>query len=65
MKTHTLDKIIKFVKSLIRLPRMRKRGRPFTYSAKAITVFFHTMILKGITRFKTMHNFLIHNPSTA
>lgn len=65
MKTHTLDKIIKFVKSIIRLPRIRKRGRPFTYSAKAISVFFHTMILKGITHFKTMHNLLINNPSMA
>lgn len=65
MKTHTLDKIIKFVKSMIRLPRTRKRGRPFTYPAKSIAVFFHTMILKGITRFKTMHNLLVNNPSLA
>jgi len=65
MKLHTLDKIINVVKSIIRLPRIRKRGRPFIYPAKAVAVFFHTMILKGISRFKTMHNFLISNPSLA
>jgi hypothetical protein len=65
MKLHTLDKIVNVVKSIIRLPHIRKRGRPFTYSIKTIAVFFHTMILKGISRFKTMHTFLIYNPSLA
>lgn len=65
MKTHNLHKIINVVKSIIRLPRIIKRGRPFTYSMKGIAVFFHTMILKGITRFKTMHGFLVSNPSLA
>jgi hypothetical protein len=65
MKLHTLAKIINVVKSIIRLPHKIKRGRPFTYSAKTIAVFFHTMILKGMTRFKTMHNFLTNNPSLA
>lgn len=65
MNLHTLDKIIKVVKSIIRLPRIRKRGRPFTYTLKNVAVFFYTALLKGITRFKTMHNFLISNPSLA
>ena len=65
MKLHTLDKIIKVIKSTIWLPRIRKRGRPFIYPAKAVAVFFHMMILKGITRFKAMHNFLINDPSVA
>lgn len=65
MKLHTLAKIVNVVKSLIRLPRKRKRGRPCIYPVKNIAVFFHTMILKKISRFKTMHNFLINNPSLA
>lgn len=65
MNLHTLDKIINVVKSIIRLPRIRKRGRPFIYPAKAVAVFFYAMILKGISHFKTMHNFLINNPSKA
>ena len=65
MKLHTLAKIINVVKSMIRLPHKIKRGRPYLYSLKDIAVFFHTMILKRITRFKTMHNFLINNPSLA
>lgn len=65
MKTHTLDKIINVIKSIIRLPRRRKRGRPFIYSIKNIAVFFYTMILKGISHFKTMHKFLISNPVVA
>ena len=63
MKTHTLDKIIKVIKSIIKLPLKRKRGRPFTYSVKNIAVFFHTMVLKGIFHFKTMHKFLVNNPT--
>ncbi len=35
------------------------------YSVKNIAVFFHVMVLKKITRFKTMHNFLMNNPSLA
>jgi hypothetical protein len=65
MKIHTLRKIINAVKSIIRLPRKIKRGRPCIYSLKDITVFFHAMILKRITCFKTMHGFLINNPSWA
>jgi len=61
MKMHTLDKIIKAVKSIIRLPRKRKRGRPFTYSVKNIAVFFYAMILKKIPHFKTMYKFLVNN----
>ncbi len=63
MNLHTLAKIVNVVKSIIRLPRKIKRGRPCIYSVKNIAVFFHAMILKKITRFKTMHNFLISNPS--
>ena len=63
MKLHTLAKIVNVVKSIIRLPRKIKRGRPCIYSIKGIAVFFHTMILKKITRFKTMHSFLVSNPS--
>lgn len=65
MKLHTLAKIINVVKSIIRLPRKRKRGRPCIYSVKGIAVFFYTMTLKGIIRFKTMHRFLANNPSLA
>lgn len=65
MKLHILHKIINVVKVVIRLPRKIKRGRPCIYSVKKIAVFFHTMILKKVTRFKTMHNFLINNPSLA
>ena len=65
MKLHPLAKIINVVKSIIRLPRKIKRGRPCLYSIKKIAVFFYTMILKRITRFKTMHNFLIDNHSLA
>ena len=63
MKIHTLAKIVNVVKSIIRLPRKKRRGRPCIYSVKNIAVFFHAMILKKITCFKTMHNFLINNPS--
>ena len=65
MKLHTLAKIVNVVKSIIRLPRKVKRGRPCIYSLKNIAVFFHAMILKKITRFKTMHNFMVNNPSLA
>lgn len=61
MNLHTLDKIVNVVKSIIRLPRMKKRGRPFKYSVKSIAVFFYAVVLKGISRFKTMHKFLINN----
>lgn len=62
MKAHSLDTIVNIVKSIIRLPRIKKRGRPFTYSIKTIAVFFHAMMLKGITCFKTMHKSLMNNP---
>ncbi len=65
MKLHTLAKIVNVVKSIIRLPRKVKRGRPCIYSVKNIAVFFHTMVLKKITRFKAMHNFLVNTPSLA
>jgi hypothetical protein len=65
MKLHTLAKIVNVVKSIIRLPRKVKRGRPCIYSAKSIAVFFHAMALKRITRFKTMHNLLLNNPPLA
>ena len=65
MKLHTLHKIINVVKSIIRLPRVKKRGRPCIYSIRKIAIFFHAMILKKVTRFKTMHNLLISNPSLA
>jgi len=65
MKLHTLVKIVNVVKSIIRLPRKIKRGRPCIYSVKGIAVFFHAMLLKRITRFKTMHNFLVNNPTMA
>lgn len=65
MKIHTLDTIVNIVKSIIRLPRARKRGRPFIYSIKTVAVFFYTMILKGITCFKTMRKSLMNNPAFA
>jgi hypothetical protein len=65
MRTHTLAKIVNLVKSIIRLPRRRKRGRPYIYSLKSIAVFFYAMILKKVTRFKTMHSMLTNNPSLA
>lgn len=65
MKLHTLAKIVNVVRSIIRLPRKIKRGRPYIYSVKSIAVFFHTMLLKRIARFKTMHRFLLNNPSLA
>lgn len=65
MKIHTLAKIVNVVKSIIRLPRKKRRGRPCIYSVKNIAVFFHAMILKKVTRFKTMHNLLINNPPLA
>lgn len=65
MNLHSLDKITNVVKSVIRLPRIKKRGRPFTYSAKNIAIFFYAVVLRRITCFKTMHNFLINNSSLA
>lgn len=65
MKTPILDKIINVVKAVIKLPRRRKRGKPFIYSVKDIAVFFHIMTLKRITHFKTMHRFLLNNPAAA
>lgn len=65
MKTPILNKIIKVIKSVIRLPRMRKRGRPCIYKRKNIAVMFAVMILKGIIHFKSMHKFLITNPLIA
>jgi len=65
MRLHTLAKIITVVKSIIRLPHKSKRGRPCIYSVKSIAIFFHAMLLKRITRFKTMHNFLVNTPSLA
>lgn len=62
MKTPILSKIIKVIKSVIRLPRIQKRGRPCIYKQKDIAVMFAVMILKGIVHFKSMHKFLITNP---
>ena len=39
---------LNLVKSIIRLPRIRKRDRPFKYSVKGIAVFFCAVVLKGI-----------------
>ena len=65
MKTPILDKIITVVKSIIKAPRKKKRGKPFTYSVKNIAVFFYIMTLKRITHFKTMHRFLVNNNAIA
>ena len=65
MKTPILDKIINVVKSIIKVPRRKKRGKPFIYSVKNVAIFFHVMTLKGITHFKTMHRFLVNNPVIA
>lgn len=65
MKIPILDKIITMVKSIITPPRRRRPGKPFVYSVKSMVVFFHTMILKRIIHFKTMHRFLSDNPVIA
>jgi len=65
MKTPVLDKIIKIVKSVIKVPRKRKRGKPYTYPVKSMAVFFYVMTLKRISHFKTMHKLLINNPAIA
>jgi hypothetical protein len=65
MKTPILNKIIKVIKSIIRLPRTQKRGRPCIYKPKTIAVMFAVMILKRIVHFKSMHKFLITNPLIA
>ena len=65
MKTPILDKIIQVLKSVIRLPRTKRRGRPCIYRAKTIAVMFAVMMLKKIVHFKSMHKFLITNPSIA
>jgi hypothetical protein len=65
MNLHTLAKIVNVVKSIIRLPRKKKRGRPCIYSLRKIAIFFYAVIFKGITCFKTMRDFLINNPSVA
>lgn len=65
MKTPILDKIINIVKTAIKAPRRKKRGKPFKYSVKDIAVFFHIMTLKRITHFKTMRRFLINNSVAA
>lgn len=62
MKTPILDKIIQVIKSIVRLPRTQKRGRPCMYKQKDVAVMFAVMILKGIVHFKSMHKFLITNP---
>jgi hypothetical protein len=56
---------VSVVKSIIKAPCRKKRGKPFIYSVKNIAVFFHIMILKRITHFKTMRRFLVNNPITA
>ena len=65
MKTPILDKIIKVIKSMVKLPRIKQRGRPCIYKPKTITVMFAVMMLKKIVHFKSMHKFLITNPGTA
>ena len=65
MKTPILDKIINIVKTVIKLPRRKKRGKPFIYPVKDMTTFFHIMVLKRITHFKTMRRFLINSPAAA
>ena len=65
MKTPILDKMIQVIKSVIKLPRTKRRGRPYTYKPKIIAVMFAVMILKNIVHFKSMHKFLITNPSIA
>ncbi len=65
MKHPFLDKIINIVKSVIKIPRHIKRGKPYKYSVKSMAVFFHTMVIKKTTQFKTMHKVLSNNPMIA
>ena len=65
MKTPILDKIINVIKSMVKLPRTKQRGRPCIYKPKTIAVMFAVMILKKIVHFKSMHKFLITNPRIA
>ena len=65
MKTPILDRIIQVVKSVIKLPRVKRRGRPCIYKPKTIAVMFAVMALKKIVHFKSMHKYLITNSGTA
>lgn len=65
MKLHILEKIIKVVRSIIKLPRIKKRGRKFIYKPKDIAIMFAVMILKGIDKFKSMHKYLTDNEKIA
>lgn len=61
MKTPFLDKIIQVIKTVIKLPRTKQRGRPCKYKPKTIAVVFAVMMLKKIVHFKSMHKFLTTN----
>lgn len=61
MKTPILDEIIKVIKSVIKLPRRKQRGRPCKYKLNTIAVMFAVMMLKKFIHFKSMHKFLITN----
>lgn len=39
-----------------------KRGRPYTYTDKALIVFFTMMLIKQITAFKAQHRWLVTHP---
>ena len=65
MKTPSLDTIIQVIKSVIKLPRTKRRGRPCIYKPKTIAVMFAVMMLKKIVHFKSMHKFLITNSKIA
>jgi hypothetical protein len=61
----TLDKIIDIVRSIIKLPRKKKRGKPYYVCSVKNASVFSCMVLKVIYHFKTAHKSLVNNLDSA